>query len=206
MPHLYYYGSSMTVKFWTKKDNEIRQVAIMQNLRPHPNVVLFLGLTFPPDPLALITEFCEGQSVLYRCSLSHVTWRYLLTFVYLSSHILVRLHRCSELFHRVKFTGNWTKNHRKLRENWGENDRWKSVGLFAREDSQWRRQNEADEWHSHGHVPSSSRKCGKLSQFILNYGKIECNIFDTFLCNFSGNVKRLICTSRNFHEKIMTYI
>ncbi|PRP79105.1 hypothetical protein PROFUN_11661, partial [Planoprotostelium fungivorum] len=36
------------------------EVTILQNLRAHPNVVLFIGLTFPPQPLSLVTEFCEG--------------------------------------------------------------------------------------------------------------------------------------------------
>eukprot|EP01117_Protostelium_nocturnum_P014323 TRINITY_DN5446_c0_g2_i3.p1 TRINITY_DN5446_c0_g2~~TRINITY_DN5446_c0_g2_i3.p1 ORF type:complete len:1553 (+),score=475.01 TRINITY_DN5446_c0_g2_i3:123-4781(+) len=37
----------------------LREVAIIKRLRPHPHVVLFLGITFPPHPLALATEFCE---------------------------------------------------------------------------------------------------------------------------------------------------
>eukprot|EP01117_Protostelium_nocturnum_P009025 TRINITY_DN3239_c0_g1_i1.p1 TRINITY_DN3239_c0_g1~~TRINITY_DN3239_c0_g1_i1.p1 ORF type:complete len:1365 (+),score=254.10 TRINITY_DN3239_c0_g1_i1:56-4150(+) len=38
----------------------LREVSILQNLRAHPNVVLFIGLTVPPQPLSLVTEFCEG--------------------------------------------------------------------------------------------------------------------------------------------------
>ncbi|PRP87384.1 putative LRR receptor-like serine/threonine-protein kinase [Planoprotostelium fungivorum] len=38
----------------------LKEVAILQNLRSHPNVVLFIGLTIPPQPLTMITEFCEG--------------------------------------------------------------------------------------------------------------------------------------------------
>ncbi|PRP77100.1 putative leucine-rich repeat receptor-like protein kinase [Planoprotostelium fungivorum] len=53
----------------------VREVAILQGLRAHPNVVLFddssMGLTFPPDPLALITEFCEGGTFL---RMSQVPW------------------------------------------------------------------------------------------------------------------------------------
>ncbi|PRP89561.1 putative leucine-rich repeat receptor-like protein kinase [Planoprotostelium fungivorum] len=36
-------------------------VALLQRLRPHPNVVLFMAVTFPPDPLSL---YCEGGSLL----------------------------------------------------------------------------------------------------------------------------------------------
>eukprot|EP01117_Protostelium_nocturnum_P014861 TRINITY_DN5701_c0_g1_i1.p1 TRINITY_DN5701_c0_g1~~TRINITY_DN5701_c0_g1_i1.p1 ORF type:complete len:2449 (-),score=807.95 TRINITY_DN5701_c0_g1_i1:2-7348(-) len=41
----------------------LSEVAILQNLRPHPNVVLFLGMTFPPQPLAIIIEFCDGGNL-----------------------------------------------------------------------------------------------------------------------------------------------
>ncbi|PRP75712.1 Tyrosine kinase specific for activated (GTP-bound) p21cdc42Hs (ISS) [Planoprotostelium fungivorum] len=36
------------------------EVAILQGVRSHPNVVTFMGLTFPPQPLSLVTEFCHG--------------------------------------------------------------------------------------------------------------------------------------------------
>ncbi|PRP79478.1 hypothetical protein PROFUN_12604 [Planoprotostelium fungivorum] len=38
----------------------LAEVAILQGIRSHPNVVSFMGLTFPPQPLSLITEFCHG--------------------------------------------------------------------------------------------------------------------------------------------------
>eukprot|EP01117_Protostelium_nocturnum_P016664 TRINITY_DN6655_c0_g1_i2.p1 TRINITY_DN6655_c0_g1~~TRINITY_DN6655_c0_g1_i2.p1 ORF type:complete len:357 (-),score=104.85 TRINITY_DN6655_c0_g1_i2:119-1060(-) len=41
----------------------LSEVSLLQNLRSHPNVVLFIGLTIPPQPLSLITEFCEGGSL-----------------------------------------------------------------------------------------------------------------------------------------------
>ncbi|PRP87381.1 hypothetical protein PROFUN_01643 [Planoprotostelium fungivorum] len=41
----------------------LKEVAILQNLRSHPNVVLFIGMTIPPQPLTMITEFCEGGSL-----------------------------------------------------------------------------------------------------------------------------------------------
>eukprot|EP01117_Protostelium_nocturnum_P000457 TRINITY_DN1052_c0_g1_i1.p1 TRINITY_DN1052_c0_g1~~TRINITY_DN1052_c0_g1_i1.p1 ORF type:complete len:1229 (+),score=344.14 TRINITY_DN1052_c0_g1_i1:112-3798(+) len=41
----------------------LQEVAILQGLRSHPNVVLFLAVTFPPEPLSMITELCEGGSL-----------------------------------------------------------------------------------------------------------------------------------------------
>ncbi|PRP76898.1 outer membrane autotransporter barrel domain-containing protein [Planoprotostelium fungivorum] len=41
----------------------LHEVTIIQNLRSHPHVVSFVGLTFPPQPLSLITEFCSGGSL-----------------------------------------------------------------------------------------------------------------------------------------------
>ncbi|PRP81755.1 putative receptor protein kinase [Planoprotostelium fungivorum] len=41
----------------------LHEVQIVQNLRGHPNVVLFLGITFPPQPLSLLTEYCGGGSL-----------------------------------------------------------------------------------------------------------------------------------------------
>ncbi|PRP76206.1 flagellin-sensitive 2 [Planoprotostelium fungivorum] len=42
----------------------LHEVAVMQNLRSHPHVVLFLGITVPPSPLSIITEYCGGGSLL----------------------------------------------------------------------------------------------------------------------------------------------
>lgn len=33
----------------------VSEVTIFRNLRAHPNVVLFIGVTVPPQPLAIIT-------------------------------------------------------------------------------------------------------------------------------------------------------
>ncbi|PRP88848.1 serine/threonine protein kinase [Planoprotostelium fungivorum] len=40
------------------------EVQIMQNLRPHPNVVLFMGVCVPPQPFCIVTEFCDRGSLL----------------------------------------------------------------------------------------------------------------------------------------------
>ncbi|PRP78217.1 serine/threonine-protein kinase CTR1-like [Planoprotostelium fungivorum] len=43
-------------------DEFLQEVDIIRRLRPHPNVVLFIGITVQPDPISLITEFCsEGD-------------------------------------------------------------------------------------------------------------------------------------------------
>jgi len=41
----------------------LAEVQLIQELRAHPNVVMFLGTTIPPQPLSLVTEFCEGGSL-----------------------------------------------------------------------------------------------------------------------------------------------
>jgi len=38
-----------------------REIALMMNLRPHNNVVLFFGIT--ENPLCIVTEFCDGGSL-----------------------------------------------------------------------------------------------------------------------------------------------
>lgn len=38
-------------------------VVCPRSLRPHPNVVLFLGITVPPSPMCIVVEFCEGGSL-----------------------------------------------------------------------------------------------------------------------------------------------
>jgi len=35
----------------------------MRKIPPHPNVVLFRGVTLPPDPITIVTDFCEGGSL-----------------------------------------------------------------------------------------------------------------------------------------------
>jgi len=50
------------------------EVAILQTLRAHPNVVMFIGVTFPPQPLSLVTEFCEGGSLYDYLRKNDVDW------------------------------------------------------------------------------------------------------------------------------------
>jgi len=39
------------------------EARIMRNLPPHPNVVMLRGITLPPDPLSIITDYCNGGSL-----------------------------------------------------------------------------------------------------------------------------------------------
>ncbi len=39
------------------------EVEILCSLRAHPNVVLFLGITSPPQPTAIVIEYCKNGSL-----------------------------------------------------------------------------------------------------------------------------------------------
>jgi len=41
----------------------IAEAELMRNLPPHPNVVLFRGVTVPPDPLSIVTDYCNGGTL-----------------------------------------------------------------------------------------------------------------------------------------------
>ncbi|PRP78865.1 hypothetical protein PROFUN_01038 [Planoprotostelium fungivorum] len=52
----------------------VAEVEILQQLRPHPNVILFIGMCLPPDPISIVTEYCECGSMYsylrtYNCDL-----------------------------------------------------------------------------------------------------------------------------------------
>ncbi|PRP78057.1 hypothetical protein PROFUN_14031 [Planoprotostelium fungivorum] len=59
----------------------LSEVAILQGLRSHPNVVLFMGVTFPPQPLSMITEFCGGGSLFDYLRKNQVNWETKLKFI-----------------------------------------------------------------------------------------------------------------------------
>jgi len=40
-----------------------KEANVMRNLRPHPNVVLFLGISLPPDPTCIVTEYMKNGSL-----------------------------------------------------------------------------------------------------------------------------------------------
>ncbi|PRP82420.1 hypothetical protein PROFUN_10120 [Planoprotostelium fungivorum] len=59
------------VKAETLTDNQMQEflaeISVLQRMKPHPNVVLFMAATFPPQPLSMVTEFC-GMGSLYSYS------------------------------------------------------------------------------------------------------------------------------------------
>jgi len=40
------------------------EAELMRNLPAHPNVVMFRGVTVPPDPLSIVTDYCNGGSLI----------------------------------------------------------------------------------------------------------------------------------------------
>jgi len=42
----------------------VAEASTMSKLSPHPNVVLFRGVTLPPDPFSIVVDFCEGGSLI----------------------------------------------------------------------------------------------------------------------------------------------
>jgi len=45
-------------------DDFLLEAETMKALPMHPNVILFRGITIPPDPLSIVTDFCEGGSLI----------------------------------------------------------------------------------------------------------------------------------------------
>ncbi|PRP78052.1 DNA-directed RNA polymerase subunit beta, partial [Planoprotostelium fungivorum] len=41
----------------------LREARIFEGLKAHPNIVMFIGMTFPPQPLSIVTEYCAGGSL-----------------------------------------------------------------------------------------------------------------------------------------------
>ncbi|PRP82193.1 hypothetical protein PROFUN_10402 [Planoprotostelium fungivorum] len=41
----------------------VAEVELLQQLRPHPNVILLIGLLVHPDPTSIVTEFCQNGSL-----------------------------------------------------------------------------------------------------------------------------------------------
>ncbi|PRP73371.1 hypothetical protein PROFUN_16794, partial [Planoprotostelium fungivorum] len=69
--------------------------SILQGLRAHPvnlkfksretecaqNVVMFMGVTFPPQPLSIVTEFCEGGCLYPYLRSKTVPWEQKFQFI-----------------------------------------------------------------------------------------------------------------------------
>jgi len=62
--------TEVAIKFLTKEnatEEDIKafmaEAELMKNLPAHPNVVMFRGITVPPDPLSIVTDYCNGGSL-----------------------------------------------------------------------------------------------------------------------------------------------
>ncbi|PRP85196.1 TK/FER protein kinase [Planoprotostelium fungivorum] len=79
----------------------LHEVAVMQNLRPHPHVVLFMGITVPPSPLSIITEYCGGGSLLsyLRKNDGSVTNEQKMSFIMQIAQGMLHLHM-EKIIHR----------------------------------------------------------------------------------------------------------
>ncbi|PRP84531.1 hypothetical protein PROFUN_05866 [Planoprotostelium fungivorum] len=47
----------------TQVEDFLREARIFEGLKAHPNIVMFIGMTFPPQPLSIVTEYCAGGSL-----------------------------------------------------------------------------------------------------------------------------------------------
>jgi len=71
-----------------------REATVMKNLRPHVNVVQFLGITVAPHPLCIITEFMDQGSLYnYIHSSKKIDANILMNFVRGISAGMLHLHR-----------------------------------------------------------------------------------------------------------------
>jgi len=58
------------------------EASLMKSLRPHPNVVLLLGVALPPNPLCIVTEYVENGSLWdYLASAAKIPLRQKIRFV-----------------------------------------------------------------------------------------------------------------------------
>ncbi|PRP89419.1 putative leucine-rich repeat receptor-like protein kinase [Planoprotostelium fungivorum] len=77
----------------------LSEVSILQRLRAHPNVVMFIGMTIPPDPLSLVTEFCEGGGLYEYLRKKEVDWDTKLQFIQGIAQGMLHLH-IEKVIHR----------------------------------------------------------------------------------------------------------
>ncbi|PRP82378.1 hypothetical protein PROFUN_10154 [Planoprotostelium fungivorum] len=77
----------------------LSEVSILQSLRAHPNVVIFIGMTIPPDPLSLVTEFCEGGGLYELLRRREVDWDTKLKFIQGIAQGMLHLHM-EKVIHR----------------------------------------------------------------------------------------------------------
>lgn len=76
------------------------EASLMKSLRPHPNVVLLLGVSLPPNPLCIVTEFVENGSLWdYLSSAAKIPLSQKIRFIRGISAGMVHLHS-ENIIHR----------------------------------------------------------------------------------------------------------
>lgn len=79
------------------------EAKVMKDLPPHPNVVLFRGITLPPDPLCIVLDFCkEGSLYSLLRSAATISDKQKIKFSKQIARGMVRwLALCSMIIHRM---------------------------------------------------------------------------------------------------------
>ncbi|PRP81868.1 LRR receptor-like serine/threonine-protein kinase GSO2-like [Planoprotostelium fungivorum] len=88
-------------EYVTQKQLEdfLHEVAILQRLKAHPNIVMFIGMTFPPQPLSLVTEFCAGGALFDHLRKNKCTMEDKIKFIGEISLGMLHLHK-EKIIHR----------------------------------------------------------------------------------------------------------
>jgi len=74
---------------------------IMTSLRPHPNLVMFMGVTLPPQPFCIVTEYCpNGSLAAYLKENPDVDGDTLLSFIRGIAAGMLHLHSVCKVVHR----------------------------------------------------------------------------------------------------------
>eukprot|EP01117_Protostelium_nocturnum_P011690 TRINITY_DN4256_c2_g1_i1.p1 TRINITY_DN4256_c2_g1~~TRINITY_DN4256_c2_g1_i1.p1 ORF type:complete len:1845 (-),score=487.68 TRINITY_DN4256_c2_g1_i1:43-5547(-) len=77
--------------------NFLKEVCVLKALRPHPNIVTFLGITL--KPLALVLEFCSGGSLDHYLALNKVSIDQKVAWILGISRGILHLHN-DNIIHR----------------------------------------------------------------------------------------------------------
>ncbi|PRP81428.1 putative leucine-rich repeat receptor-like protein kinase [Planoprotostelium fungivorum] len=77
----------------------LKEVFIWQGLKVHPNIVTFIGVTFPPQPLSMVTEFCHMGSLYEHLRKVECTMEEKLKFIGEIALGMLHLHK-EKVIHR----------------------------------------------------------------------------------------------------------
>eukprot|EP01117_Protostelium_nocturnum_P016988 TRINITY_DN6823_c0_g1_i1.p1 TRINITY_DN6823_c0_g1~~TRINITY_DN6823_c0_g1_i1.p1 ORF type:complete len:1316 (+),score=310.29 TRINITY_DN6823_c0_g1_i1:1-3948(+) len=77
----------------------LSESTLLQNLRKHPNIVMFIGITVPPQPLSLVTEYCGGGGLYQYLRIHDVTDGQKMAFIIGIAKGMLHLH-CEGIVHR----------------------------------------------------------------------------------------------------------